>query len=215
MARGAGRPALKPRSDWCNHASPAHRRAVALSYVRSSSGGRSRGPSCWIQMLGPSPVGNPIAEGRGRLGRLKNDAPVEGAMVLALVLAFDARKTIFGKLTSERPELVVRALDTSELRAASRFQVEVRGGRVDLAAAFGKNLEVTVHPKAETKDSWTGWIELKVPGQFDALPVVRAIREVRGMSDRLLAQYQGGAGTIRLDFKERPADPFAVLAKLR
>lgn len=136
-------------------------------------------------------------------------------VALGLVLAFDARKTIFGKLTSERPELIVRTLDTPELRAASRFHVELRGGRVDLAALFGKRIEVAIHPSSETQDSWAGWVEVKVPGQLEAQPVVRAIREVRGMSDRLLGQFEGGAGTLRLDLKERPRDPYSVLANLR
>jgi hypothetical protein len=136
-------------------------------------------------------------------------------LATALVLAFDARKTIFGRLTLEQPGLVVRAMETPELRARSRFQVEMRGGSVDVAALFMPRLDVAVTTTSQTADSWSGWIEFKVPGQLEGLPIMRAVREVREKAARALVQFEAGAGTIRLDLKERPADPVALLGELR
>lgn len=133
----------------------------------------------------------------------------------ALVLALDARKTLFGSLTLERPGLVVRAMETPELRARSRFQVEIRGGPVDVAALFRPDLDVEVQTTSRTADSWKGWIEFKVPGQLEAFPLMRAIREVRGKTAQAIAQFEAGAGTLRLDLLEPPADPVALLGALR
>ncbi|HJQ93564.1 MAG TPA: hypothetical protein VJ874_04680 [Candidatus Thermoplasmatota archaeon] len=136
-------------------------------------------------------------------------------MAVALLLTFDARQTIFGRLTAERPGLIIRAWDTAELRAASRNLIEMRGGKVDLATLLHRRIDVEVHTETETATTWSGWIEYKVPSQLDGIPIVRAIREVRGQAERIVVQFQGGAATMRLDLKERPKDAFDLLSRLR
>lgn len=136
-------------------------------------------------------------------------------MGLALLLTFDARGTLLGGATAAQPGLVIRVWDTAELRAASRSLVEMRGGKVDLPLLLARRIDVDVHKKDETADTWAGWIEYKAPRQLDAIPILRAIREVRGMAERIVLQFQGGGGTMRLDLKERPKDSFEMLSQLR
>ncbi|MEK6975751.1 MAG: hypothetical protein AABY18_05355 [Candidatus Thermoplasmatota archaeon] len=135
--------------------------------------------------------------------------------MLGLVLAFDARQTLFGRLTAAKAGLVVRVWDSAELRATSRLYVEVRGGAVDINAVLGARLSITLQPKENGADWWKGWILFNDPAQLTEPPILRAIRHVREASSRAVVQYEGGGGTIRLDLADMPRDRLVFLADLR
>lgn len=143
------------------------------------------------------------------MGRMCADVP------LALIVAFDARQTLFGALTMERRGLIVRVLDDAKLRKEGRVFVEVRGGTVDLHKVIGAKISITVGPGASEPDGWRGWMRFNEPAKLHEIPIMRAIRHVRATSSRALVQYQGGGATMRLDLESRPVDLLGFVADLR
>jgi len=132
----------------------------------------------------------------------------------ALVLSFDARQMFFGGLTRDPPGLVIRAWETDEMRQVGRLGVEVRGGEIDFERLFGTKLTVQVIPEETGPGRWRGVLQFE-PGQFAELPVARAVRDVRSASSRIVVQYQGGGGSMRIDLPSKPKDPLALQAAVR